>query len=398
MKLFQNKYTWFIATLLLGVGYFVSCTKNDQVINLSTATNNINMVLSLKTSTAPIIDGTIDAIWENSPKLKFEVAVPDPTGDKFRSYVGNITNVTLRSMYDNQNIYFLAEWVDPTKSLNLTPWYFDPITKIWAQETEARTFDAGGSIIRKAFGQDKFAIQWNIDSSVSGWNSATCFKSCHTGLSAADGFANHFTNNVSERIDIWDWRSASTGPNGQVFDRYIDNDYPDGKKDDDNISGGPEDNIQTLTITGTTTSIEVPKYFIPSRTNYYWILQSEIDNATAKLITAVDGNGVLYYNGGTIDPNTDVAFQRDGAGSGAKNIPGISTSVLVGSAGDISAQSIYTGSGWVVEFKRALKTADTQKQDIDFSSLTDQYFGFAVFDNAEFQHAIKTNLLLRFQK
>jgi hypothetical protein len=52
----------------------------------------------------------------------------------------------------------------------------------------------------------------------------------------------------------------------------------------------------------------------------------------------------------------------------------------------------------VLEFKRKLKTADVLKQDIDFTSLTDQPFGLAIFNSSNYQHGIKPNLLLKFQK
>jgi hypothetical protein len=65
---------------------------------------------------------------------------------------------------------------------------------------------------------------------------------------------------------------------------------------------------------------------------------------------------------------------------------------------DISAQATYTGSGWILEYKRLLKTSDVLKQDIDFSSLDDQPFGIAIFNSANYQHGIQPNLLLKFQK
>ena len=68
-----------------------------------------------------------------------------------------------------------------------------------------------------------------------------------------------------------------------------------------------------------------------------------------------------------------------------------------GSRGDISANAIHTGSGWILEFKRALKTADAVN-DIDLSSLADQYFGCSIFDNVDAAHAIKANLVLKFKK
>ncbi len=65
--------------------------------------------------------------------------------------------------------------------------------------------------------------------------------------------------------------------------------------------------------------------------------------------------------------------------------------------GDIICKPSYTGTGWILEIKRALKTRDTVN-DVDFSSLDDQYFGFAVFENAQIAHSIKANLVLKFKK
>jgi hypothetical protein len=399
MKLLKTNLFWVMATIVVFAGYLSSCTKENQILDLPTVASQTDLV-SAKTTTPPVIDGSIDGMWGNCAKLQFNVEVPDPESDIFRSYVGKvITGVTFRSAYDADNIYFLAEWSDPTQTLLREPWYFDPSTRRWAQEVGSPTFGPTGAITRPAFYEDKLAMLWNVDNSVTGWNSATCYKSCHTGLSATDGFGRHHTNSLSERIDMWHWKMVRTGaPNGQIDDQYQDNTYPNGRLSDDKISGGYTDNVQTLVITGTTTSVTVPKYFIPGMENYYWILQSEVDAGSAKLITEVDSLGILTYNGGAIDPTTDLAFQRNGTGVGTKVIPSIYTAPLVGSRGDITCASIFTGTGWVVEFKRALKTGDTQRQDVDFSSLSDQYFGVGIFENAQIAHAIKANLKLTFEK
>lgn len=398
MKLLESKSFLAMIIIVLFIGYAISCTKTDRVLVAGDPIVNAADLVSLKVAIAPVIDGTIDAMWSSSPKLQFEAVVPDPGGDKFRSYVGNITKVTLRSVYDATNIYFLAEWADPTQSINAAPWYFDSATKSWLQEDVQRTFGNMSKMTREAFSEDKFGMLWNINNSVSGWNGATCYKSCHTGLSAMDGFSAHRTNSSAEKLDQWIWRSAKTNPAGQLHDMFQDNAYPDGMQDDDaSISDGSTDNLQTLVVSGTSTIVMVPKYVIPGKTNYYWILESEINDGTAKLITDVDENGILTYNGGTINPNTDLAFQRNGETTGVKCIPGICTSALVGSCGDIICKATFTGSGWIVEFKRALKTAD-KDHDVDFSSLEDQYFGFSVFDNRDLGHAIQPNLRLVFKK
>lgn len=396
MKLLKSQSSWVMVTIILLIGYAISCTKNDQILDTNPKSINTSQLLSVRVTTPPTIDAIIDAQWENSPKIQFETVVPDPTGDLFRGYVGNnIPNVVLRSAYDAENIYFLAEWPDATESLVREPWYFDPATKRWNKESGAPTFT---SPTRGAFYEDKIAMLFDIDNSVSGWKSGTCYKSCHTSMSSADGFARHRTNNATERIDMWHWKSVRGGQNfGQFDDQYQDNTYPNGRKSDAG-AGGYSNNTQNLTMIGTNTVVAAPKYVIPDRVNYNWILGSEITDGSAKLITSVDTNGVLGYAGGSIDPKSDVEFQRKGTTVGSKAIPYIYMSAFEGSRGDISAKAIYTGTGWILEYKRALKTNDTEKKDVDFSSLSDQYFGFAIFENAQIAHSIKPNLVLKFEK
>jgi Ethylbenzene dehydrogenase len=405
MKRMRNSYL-IAALLLVSIFLLPFCTKNDQVLDVTDTTiNSSTDLVSIKVTTAPTIDGTIDALWENSPKLQFSTAVPEVTGDVFRGYTGNIIpSVTMRSAYDATNIYFLVEWADPTQSLKRNPWYFDPATKRWAQESG--TYGFASSPYRPPFYEDKAAFLWNINNSVSGWESGTCYKSCHTGLPAADGSSRHYTNYTSEKIDMWHWKSVRGGVNAgyQIHDQYQWNAYPNGRTSD----AGADvyaNNTQKLVITGSSpaVTVDVPLYTIPGKSDYGWINQSEIDANTAKKITAVDANGVLTLSDATtIDPNVGTDYQRIGTYSegklGAKAIPGLTLKAsYTGSMGDISCKTTYTGSGWILEFTRLLKTADAAN-DVDFSSLADQYFGFAIFENAQIAHSIKPNLILKFQK
>lgn len=405
MKILQSKLVWVVSTFVLLTGYWVSCTKDDQVLDTPQVINNSTDLVSIRTATPPTIDGTEDGMWANSPKLKFSTAVPEVTGDVFRGYTGNIIpNVTLRSAYDDNNIYLLAEWDDPSQSLKRNPWYFDPATKRWGQESG--TYGFNSSPYRPPFYEDKMAFLWNINNSVSGWNSATCYKSCHTGLPAADGSSRHSTNFATEKIDMWHWKSVRGGVNAgsQIHDQYQDNTYPNGRKSDPGVDVY-QNNTQNLVITGSSPAITVavPKYVIPNKSDYGWIYNSEVTAGTAKLVTAVDMNGVLTLSdASTIDPNVGTDYQRIGSyasgGLGAKAIPGLTLNdSYTGSMGDIICKAVYTGTGWRMEIKRALKTADAV-YDVDFSSLNDQYFGFAIFENAQIAHSIKANLVLKFSK
>lgn len=405
MKHLNSKYLWVIATIVLAVGYVVSCTKDDQVLDTPKPINSSTDLVSVKTTTPPTLDGTIDAMWANSSILEFSTAVPEVTGDVFRGYTGNIIpSVKLRSAYDDNNIYFLVEWADPTQSLKRNPWYFDPATKRWAQESG--TYGFSSSPYRPPFYEDKLAFLWNINNSVNGWNSGTCYKSCHTGLPTADGSSRHYTNFPTEKIDMWHWKSVRGGVNAgtQIHDQVQNNSYPNGRTSDPGVDVY-QNNKQTLVITGSSPSIsvDVPKYIIPGRTDYGWIMNAEVTAGTAKLITAVDANGVLTLSDATtIEPNAGTDYQRIGSyasgGIGPKAIPGLTLNdSYTGSMGDIPCKAVYTGTGWVMEFKRVLKTTDTVN-DIDFSSLADQYFGFAIFENAQIAHSIKANLVLKFKK
>lgn len=397
--LMKSKLTWIITTFVLAIGYVSSCTKDDQVLDTPQVINNTTDLVAVKVSTAPTIDGVVDDMWKSQTELQFSTAVPEVTGDVFRGYTGNVIPwVKMKAAYDATTIYFLVQWADPTKSLSRSPWYFNPVTKRWAQESG--TFDFSSSPYRPPFYEDKMAFLWNINNSVSGWNSGTCYKSCHTGLPAADLSSRHYTNFATEKIDMWHWKSVRGGVNAanQIHDQYQDNTYPNGRKADPGVDVY-QNNTQTLNQPGIG-NVSVPKYVIPGRTDYGWIMNSEVTGGTAKLVTSVDANGVLTLSDATtIDPNIGTDYQRIGTGVGSKAIPGVTLNdSYAGSMGDISCKAVYSsGTGWTMEFKRALKTSDTV-YDIDFSSLEDQYFGFAIFENAQIAHSIKTNLILKFKK
>ena len=168
MKLFKTKYTWVIATFVLALGYVVSCTKDDQLLDNSTPVPpppaSTTDLISFKTSIAPSIDGTVDAIWDSATKLDVSPQVPDPGNGLFAGYIGTSYPATIRSMYDDQYIYFLAEWNDPTNN-PVQPWYFNATTKRWAQRANAKQFDVNGNLIKEGMGQDQLAMLWNIDNS-----------------------------------------------------------------------------------------------------------------------------------------------------------------------------------------------------------------------------------------
>ncbi len=448
MKYLQNKYV-VIAILIATVASLGYCTKRNQIIEEENSSSD-NLLISAKVTTPPTIDGTIDAMWDNAKKLNVEPQVPDPGNNLFSGYIGTTYPATIRSVYDNQNIYFLVEIPDNNKSVKSAPWYFNPAANVpgktgWAQEPTQRTFDASGVLTREGWGEDKLAFQWNIDFSTPKFITQTCYASCHVFTPYLDysktpavytsnqSNGNHYTNGQNEKIDMW-WAHPNRGLQfGKMDDNYQDwaggpaitnltGGNANGRHFDDLVvskadtiwpyrpiytadaTQGSVNNRQSLKLDGTGASVTVPMWFIPNTSNYDFIKVSDtLPGGTAMKITGISSTGKLSTSdGGTIDPAVGTDFQRIGdpvtGGIGPKCIPGVIISPVLRGRADIDCIAVYTGTGWIYEFKRLLKTADVLKQDIDFSSLQDQQFGMAIWNKSNYQHGIKPNLLLRFQK
>ena len=358
-------------------------------------------LLAKKVFTGPLVDGVIDVAWADAQILIAPTEVLDPMADDgtqiFRGYVGQTQESTLRALYDDEYIYFLAEWKDEKKATTRDTWYFDPATSLWAQESRWPLFDAAGNITRDAFYEDKYAILWDVDNSTDGWPAQTCFATCHAGLSVADGGARHYTEAAGQTVDMWHWKQARTSFYGQFDDQRQDETQPNGRHSDANDGQAPYTN-NAQTLNNGTADVSVPLYFIPGREYYNWITIDEINSGEAKLITGVDATGILTYAGGTIDPNTEVGYERDGETSGKFGMPSIWVQPSNGSRGDITAIGVYTGSSWILEFKRKLSTGDMTGADVDFSSLEDFPFGIATFNNAAIAHGTKAFLTLKFEE
>ena len=448
MKLFKQVKFWAFSTLVIALGYLSSCTKGNQVLDLPTPTPTVtpvsgNTVVAKKTTTAPTIDGTIDAIWNDAAKVEFSATVPDPGNAMFSGYINQSYTSTIRSMYDDTYIYFLAEVADNEKNVKGSPWYYSPTTKLWAQEPNAKTFDASGVLTRDGFGIDQFAFLWNIDNSTPKFASQTCYSSCHiftpylnyavtpAAMKSNSGSGNHYTNGVNEKIDMWwahparglaynkmddEYQDWAGGPNvtslvggsgnGRHFDDLVvsgaSTTWPYAPTYTSDPTQGSITNRQNLKLNDTGVSVTVPLWIIPSSNNDYIFLADTLAGGAAKKVTKVDLNGVLYYTGGSLDPNVGTDYQRLGstptAAIGPKCIPSAIVTPVINGRADIDMNATYTGAGWVYEIKRKLKTGDVLKQDIDFTSLQDQPFGVAVFNKSNYQHGLKPGLLLKFQK
>ena len=442
MKKLKSRFL--LLALMAGVTFmFSNCTKHDEVLNLqpSESTPTTSTVLTSVKGSPKVLgygegkwDGTVEALWSLAPKLSLTATVPDIGNNTFAGFLGNSTNVTMRSCYDASNIYYLVEWSTPQYHVQSAQWYYNPTTRLWAQESGAPSLNADGTY-RPPFAQDQFTMLWPIaNKPVASFGTLSCYAACHVNTSFGSGTPPSggvmYTNGPNEELDCWrarllqvcnanqandcfidDGSSVGAGASGTINKNEVHGDWqvnngssssvPASLQSTQPADGGFSNKI-SLTITGKKTKVNVPWYVIPAGGYSNSAIMLSDTGSKAIRVVAVDSNGVLTLaNGNTIDPRTSASgtnYQQVGSGDGPNCIPGSVVGPYTGSRGDVTANAYFTGSGWRLLLKRPLRTADA-KHDVDFSALTDQLFGIGImFNGADYQHAIVNGLTLTFKK
>jgi hypothetical protein len=394
----------FVGTALL---FTSSCKDDDPVeptpppVDPGSSTTELKVA---KFTSAPSLDGTLDEMWSNCQVLEGTASVPnlaprdtylnsDGEGIEegiglFAPYSGEEYDYTLKAGYVNNKIYFLMEWVDGDDSKDRESWYFDGT---WKHEHKY------ANNANDKFYEDKFAFLFPIGE-VAGFSSSTCYATCHQASSITtpkDKHTRHYLTVEGQKVDMWHWKRVRGTYAGQIDDQkmsYVAPPYTsgsNGRGGDATGQSGYVNNSQTLN--NGTADVSVPKYVIPGETDYYWISEDDF-GGSAKLITSVDENGVLYYDGGSIDP-ADGGFEQ---GTGNMRIPSVTTRPFTEGRADLDIVAVYTGTGWRCEFTRDLNTGD--EDDVVFDITEELDFGLAIFNNAAIAHAIKPNLKMIFEQ
>ena len=328
----HQRSPWLMAVVFAGSGFLVLAV---PAITLPQQ----NGLEAKKIATGPALDGLMKPVYEQARPFTIKVS-----GGK--KLPGGFTLVTLRALYDSQNIYFLAQWNDPTRSQRSFP-FQKQVDGSWRRLSDPT--DRGGDA--SLYYEDKLAMMWAIKSPT--FERLGCLAGCHLG--EGKPYGNMYLP-PGELADIWIWKSVRTGSVGQFEDMYLDDTRYDrerapeaGRKGDVKEGGGYSDN--TL-VSGK------PQWAPPGNKPAppYWILDS------AK-VPFEDGN----YQAGD-------------------EIPGVIVAAFTGDRGDISSQANWVDGVWTLEWTRKLTTGSPT--DVQFDDLNRKYaFGIAVFDNSQVRHA-----------
>lgn len=323
------------AALLLG-----ACATEEQPVPP-------NVLVAAKVTMPPALDGQgNDAAWAQARPITVKLT----GGMNFEGGKGE-TTATLKAVYSGDMVYFLIQYADPTDSRRRGP-YQKQADGTWKKLKDPK--DLGGD--DNVYYEDKWAMIWNIDNSIAGWDRKGCGVTCHVGQGKPYG--NKYTPAEGQIGDMWHMKGQRTAPLGKVDDQYLDHTRYDkdkspnaGRKSD---PGGPEYRGVDL-VNGK------PAFMNPDG-------------------RAANAGGRFYIVDGQ-----QVAFD-DGRFKAGDEVASYLIFPLKGDRADINVAVRWAAGVHTSEVSRKLVTGS--KLDIQFSDLTKSYgFGFAAFDNAQVQHA-----------
>ncbi|MCE8422667.1 MAG: hypothetical protein J5U16_01895, partial [Candidatus Methanoperedens sp.] len=312
-------------------------------LSLSIGMGSAGTLTSVKVATAPVIDGTPEAIWDQATAMTVNVAGGANTGAH---------TVSLKSVYTDDSVYFLATWNDPTESLRRLPWQ-KQADGSWKQLNTPGAKE-GGEI---TYYEDKFAQIWNINTP--SFDTTGCSAVCHMGENAdVKDFGNKYTPNPGEMADLWHMKLVRTNPTGYFDDQYLDStgyskDVPDAGRHSDPGGSPYSDNINAAKTAPNYTSADQPA---PP----FWIFDDQKQ------------------------PFKDTYKAND-------EIAGIIVRPPTGDRADIMGKAVYKDGIWTLEYGRKLNTGS--KYDVQFTDMNKEYsFGTAIFDNAQTRHIYETDV------
>lgn len=302
-----------------------------------TAAPTPEALISAFAAEAPALDGSAgDAAWQAAAELAIET-----TGGANDS----AAQVFIRSLYDDEYIYFLLTWEDPTRSVLREPWEKQP-DGAWKVLTA-----------EDVYAEDQLALLWAARN-FSAFTAQGCGSACHAGEDPqAKPSISMYAPEENDLGDIWQWRAARGV--GQVYDGYLDGApyspsspaagfHPDPGEGGDRPNRSEGGSAPESMPPGGGTKDGLPGYILA-------------------------GEGV---------PFDDAIF------SARDRVPGVIASEFSGDRGDIQAAWGYQDGRWTLELRRKLVTGSPF--DVQFDDLDAEYaFGLATFDNSQLQHAVQ---------
>lgn len=294
------------------------------------------------------------------------------------------SEMSLRALYDANNLYLLIRWSDDAASVKRQPFVKDTAGNWYKAAAKPLPSDGidWATYMGKAFNEegpgilyeDKMAMAWNTygASTSPAFEQNGCAGLCHDPskggapgttyyYSDQNKAAKKYTNAANEIVDLWHWKLVRQDHNGKMDDQYVRYWQPgqpgasDGGRASDAGGSGYADNPSNggkPTYRGK--ALTAPPYYFP---------RSDTVRVTDAELAALPVGAM---------------------------VAAMMTSPVTGTPGraDIDGKGYYNPSTrtWTYEIRRKLVTGDAT--DVQFNDLNRVYkFGIAVFDNAQIEHS-----------
>jgi hypothetical protein len=247
-------------------------------------------------------------------------------------YDFGVRSVSIRAAFDDERIYFVLMWADPTENRDRDTWVVD-----------------GGVFIRTRDNEDRAMLGFDIGKSTPGFQAAGCSAACHLRKRLGDtsdaGRAYRtrmHTDAPDEVLDVWTWRAATTDPMGAADDGYID------------FQSRKFDGLSDWFVSNLTFRVDPDAGVIDGG------VRDGGGIATPAMMGpgGINSNPVALYRPDAGDGRTPaIPFDPTGALPWAR-IPGVVMTRASPFRDDVRAQGRYAGGYWTVEFSRALVNPD----------------------------------------
>ena len=303
-------------------------------------------VISMPVAAAPTLDGIADeAFWAEALPQTVKVAHGANTEKN---------EVTLKSVYSGDMIYFLVTWPDPTESFVRSPWVKQE-DGTWKKLTDPN--DKGGD--NNVYYEDKMAFIWSINDSIPGFESKSCATACHLDK---EGLSSHMAISTPRRKAKW--ATSGIGSRCATWARSTTS-----------ISTRPS--IRRIRPKPGATAIR-------RMAAAMWTTRPK----TRRMPAFMGPEGYPRDGSPGYILDTEKVPFDDSLFAAGDMIPGIVKSPFTGDRGNISAGWKWADGAWTLELGRPLVTGS--EFDVQFDDLTKSYpFGVAVFDNAQVRHAFQ---------
>ncbi len=204
-------------------------------------TDPANRVVSGKDVSASTmsLDGNIDD-WVSAGVTFTEVRGHVQNNYPLSEFVDSTaSNFVLGAAYDDDNVYFVVQWVDAghDASTARNEWTYDGTD--WAMKTHtgvttgAPNADAvnASHTLAGAESEDRVFLMWPIIDSEGNFadGGIGCADYCHANIVSADDATQNYTGESPEmatpdgdKADLWHWKSSRSAPAGYSDDNYID--------------------------------------------------------------------------------------------------------------------------------------------------------------------------------